>query len=586
MTTILVSIFIFILLLVIWALFGKGGEQDGSEQENIPDVSQPQVEAPLRRRATDKPDQAQESAAAKDQGDNLFRRKEDIDAIEDNGEVEDDFNLPYTAEEIIPEGSKHWVYNKTLANSEIYAKKGDFPTAISLYKGVYERVIDQNINSKIKANVDYLQEYQKHRLQKKTEELRQQAISQKLKSREVKVSFDAPVGIPDNIRIALSPPAPKPDSEPVLKSEMKEIADTITEKIISRQVAESGRTAEIEKYRTEVVELRKNVDQLLESKESAEASRIESLNTEIMGIKDRNEELTRLIKEIPRSPERTTEVREIIREREPEQLPVIEDADRVPSTIESKFQVTAPVPHIHDSIPKQEAPLAKKVDLQRKRQAEEDEPGEIELLKQPGEEKGFREPSEQDIEAVLNRDTHVKEEEPEEIELLSHKDEEEYTGPSDQDIFEKILSENKHKEEDSPFEILGYNKKHDDYESSFVDREQEEKEKEEERFYRKFLSQGKRVRKELPVLKVSYDFSKLPDEFSLSRDQNILQYSFFKYKPMLEKANELIKRRNVRDAINYYHVVKDQNIPPEFKIMLERNIIELTEYIEKYLAAD
>jgi hypothetical protein len=42
----------------------------------------------------------------------------------------------------------------------------------------------------------------------------------------------------------------------------------------------------------------------------------------------------------------------------------------------------------------------------------------------------------------------------------------------------------------------------------------------------------------------------------------------------------------VRDAINYYNVVKEQNIPPEFKVMLDKNIGELTEYIEKYLTAD
>ena len=140
MITILITIFIFILLLVIWALFGKGGEQP----ESIPRESRSEPEAKAegpRRRATDRPDREQPGEQTKEQGENLFRRKEDIKAIEDMGEVEDDFNLPYTADEIIPEGSKHWVYNRTLVNSEIYARKGDIPTAVSLYKGVYERVI-------------------------------------------------------------------------------------------------------------------------------------------------------------------------------------------------------------------------------------------------------------------------------------------------------------------------------------------------------------------------------------------------------------------------------------------------------------
>ena len=171
--------------------------------------------------------------------------------------------------------------------------------------------------------------------------------------------------------------------------------------------------------------------------------------------------------------------------------------------------------------------------------------------------------------------------------LISNKfeKEEEFAELSDEDIFEKILKDDIIKKDDS-FEILGYSKDAASPSYGIYDKEHEEKLKEEERFYRKFLRHGKRVRKELPILKVSYDFSKLPEEFSLSKDQNMLQYSFYKFKPMLVKANELIKRKNVRDAINYYNVVKEQNIPPEFKKMLNKNIGELTEYIEKYLSSD
>mgnify|MGYP006309006633 FL=1 len=100
------------------------------------------------------------------------------------------------------------------------------------------------------------------------------------------------------------------------------------------------------------------------------------------------------------------------------------------------------------------------------------------------------------------------------------------------------------------------------------------------------MQHNKRLKKELPILKVTYDFKKLPDDFSLSKEKNILEYSFYKYKPMLEKAEEYIKKRRVRDAINYYKVVMNQNIPPEFKLMLRRNINDLVEYLEKYLTAD
>ncbi|HQL82603.1 MAG TPA: hypothetical protein PK307_10400, partial [Spirochaetota bacterium] len=83
-----------------------------------------------------------------------------------------------------------------------------------------------------------------------------------------------------------------------------------------------------------------------------------------------------------------------------------------------------------------------------------------------------------------------------------------------------------------------------------------------------------------------YDFTRLPDEIGLSREKNIIEYAFYKYKPMLEKANEYIKKRKVRDAINYYKVVMSQNIPPEFKAMIRKNLNDLTEYLEKYLTGD
>ncbi|HEY1405037.1 MAG TPA: hypothetical protein VF857_00370, partial [Spirochaetota bacterium] len=70
-----------------------------------------------------------------------------------------------------------------------------------------------------------------------------------------------------------------------------------------------------------------------------------------------------------------------------------------------------------------------------------------------------------------------------------------------------------------------------------------------------------RKKKELPILHVSYNFSRLPDEFTLSIDKNHLEYSFYKFKPLLEKAADLVKRRKVKDAINYYRVVMDQDIP-------------------------
>jgi hypothetical protein len=38
----------------------------------------------------------------------------------------------------------------------------------------------------------------------------------------------------------------------------------------------------------------------------------------------------------------------------------------------------------------------------------------------------------------------------------------------------------------------------------------------------------------------------------------------------------------MKDAINYYKVVMDQDIPHEFKEMLSQNIKDLNEYLTKY----
>ena len=69
---------------------------------------------------------------------------------------------------------------------------------------------------------------------------------------------------------------------------------------------------------------------------------------------------------------------------------------------------------------------------------------------------------------------------------------------------------------------------------------------------------------------------------------------FHVVRPSVRRPNEthplkpslFIKKRKVKDAINYYKVVLDQNIPPEFKVMLRRNISDLTEYLERYLTGD
>lgn len=86
-----------------------------------------------------------------------------------------------------------------------------------------------------------------------------------------------------------------------------------------------------------------------------------------------------------------------------------------------------------------------------------------------------------------------------------------------------------------------------------------------------------------PFLTLTYDFSKIPDSFQLSKNYHTLEYVYYKYKPLLIKAQEFARRKMIKNALNYYRMIKSQNIPPEFKRMINRNIQDITDYIEKFM---
>ncbi|GIX43425.1 MAG: hypothetical protein KatS3mg129_3158 [Leptospiraceae bacterium] len=86
-----------------------------------------------------------------------------------------------------------------------------------------------------------------------------------------------------------------------------------------------------------------------------------------------------------------------------------------------------------------------------------------------------------------------------------------------------------------------------------------------------------------PFLTLTYDFSKIPDSFQLSKNYHTLEYVYYKYKPLLIKAQEFARRKMLKNALNYYRMIKSQNIPPEFKRMINRNIQDITDYIEKFM---
>lgn len=88
-----------------------------------------------------------------------------------------------------------------------------------------------------------------------------------------------------------------------------------------------------------------------------------------------------------------------------------------------------------------------------------------------------------------------------------------------------------------------------------------------------------------PFLTLTYDFGKIPHAFRLSKNYSIMEYSYYKYKPMLIKAQEFARRKMLKNALNYYRVIKSQNIPPELRKMINRNIRDITEFMEKFLMA-
>ncbi|MCH5434100.1 hypothetical protein LT991_15255, partial [Leptospira interrogans serovar Canicola] len=55
-----------------------------------------------------------------------------------------------------------------------------------------------------------------------------------------------------------------------------------------------------------------------------------------------------------------------------------------------------------------------------------------------------------------------------------------------------------------------------------------------------------------PFLTLTYDFDKIPHAFKLSKNYSIMEYSYYKYKPMLVKAQEFARRKMLKNALNYY----------------------------------
>ena len=524
MNLILISSLIIILGIFLWALLTP--EKDRDEAREGADTP----EKVFRRRASDAeieekfPDDREQ-----------HRRKTDVK--EELAEVEEDFKLPFQVDEIIPEYSRFIIYRRTLLNAEIYAKKGDFSTAVSLYEGVNARINDAETNEKIEANINYLNRYRKQQ-QKREELARQEEARGGNKPNEIRLSLDGPLSIPDRIQIGLTSP-------PQEQLDVKKIAEEV-----ARELYQNEQESPV-KDDTEIKQMRSDLQGL--------QNRIHELNEEKNKTHQELEELRQL-------QSRVTET-----DREPD-VSRVKYEGQLPVTIDPQ-----PILDILEKIPTLKAPEPEKM-----------EPPAADGITAPGKRPGKEGQTTEDTRKETVEKKEV-EDQSEDWELLSdYLTEQDTTADlTDEDIFEKILEDDsKTKGKRDEIEILGDRHDESEVEYDINDREEESRQKEDEKFYENFLQHNKRLKKELPILKVTYDFKKLPDDFSLSKEKNILEYSFYKYKPMLEKAEEYIKKRRVRDAINYYKVVMNQNIPPEFKKMLRTNIDDLFEYLEKYLTSD
>ncbi len=557
MNIILIIILLVIVLILIWALMGGKAEAPdrsaaGATEEN----------KTFRRRASDKeiekefPDEAPQPA----------RRKTDLPPKEEVDEEPDrPFKLPYLADEIIPDWSRFRIYRRTVLNSEVYAGKGDYTTAISLYEGVRSRIQDIDTRFKIDANIEYLKQYKK----KKEEDARRKEEQAKRGvtddgslggSNEIKIKVGGVPSngiridsLPETINIGLVDTAKMMDTDSIVQNITRnikgELSDVREEMNRLKEAAAGGAAPGQDRLAEALTGLSERIDRL-DSSQSAGASgdSVADMAAREAARKQAGE-LSDLKKEYRNL---SNTIREMAEARIPE-------ADSEPALAAAKFDLqkaSAENRALKDmlaKIPGRQAPGPSAIR----------EPGPA----GPGQGVGTAE-------------------EDEDIELLSEYDKDRSADElSDDEIFEKILRDDRKTRERDDFEIIG-EKKERRGEDVTTTEEMDQKHREDESFYRRLLSTTKRKQKELPILKVSYDFSKLPDEIGLSREKNIIEYAFYKYKPMLEKANEYIKKRKVRDAINYYKVVMSQNIPPEFKAMIRKNLNDLTEYLERYLTGE
>ncbi len=525
MNTILVLVLFFILTILFWALFGGREEKAISLKRSEDDTEKDAIrDEVLRRRSADKDIEERFPGEIAEKS----RRASDPDPSFKESSL-DNFKIPFTADEIISKASRFAFYRRTLLNSEIYGAKGEFSTAISLYEGVNARIADEKVKFKIKTNIDYLENFKK----KKNEVIRKKVLGEtQPKQDEVKFKIDG--NLPNTITIGVVDQTKGFDQEALIEKITARLKNEI-DGLKNLQLPENKDSDDFNRLNNEIDNLKNKISSLGESSGKEDISRL------MNNIND----LSSQIKNLDNLAEKLKEPEYKTAEKEPELVEAKFESGKMQEILDRLSKITPQSGEPEYKKPRQE----KKEELIQKKEIDSESDSDFELLQEYGKDKDFEDKL------------------------------------SDEEIFEKILKDDK-KEDDQSFEILG-NKKDDSSEflnlSSNID---DTKRKEEQDFYKNLIKSDKRLKKELPILKVSYNFNRLPEELSLSKDKNIIEYSFYKYKSLLQKADEYVKKRKLRDAMNYYKMILNQNIPPEFKNMIRKNISDLNEYLEKYLASD
>lgn len=587
MKILLVLVSLLILGIIIWLFLGEREEKTAAreqEEGQLPDQT-------LRRRADDK--QIEEETGQQ-------RRKTDKPLSDDKDIVKEEFKLPYLTDEIIPENSRFRIYRRTLLNSEIYAKKGYYETSINLYEGVAARINDIKTKDKIEENIEYLKNYMKRKEDARYRSLRD-SIPESVTSGDLKFTVDGNKQKRINIEVIDDTTIQSIlEMEARLRSELKDEFENL--KIPD---LDNRKESEISELRDRLEHLNEKLDQreydYLDIENRAKQSDLDELNDELEDIKEivgsfKNElSVQNQRRAADRQPDYYTG------EKIEDFMGHLNNLDRKINDISEKgtlMQGPVEQESIRQEPVKQESIMRGQAKQEPTPVVLDPQPF-VDLFDKISDEKAGK------IKDSKDYDTTGKPyiSEKNETKITKEKEDEDYnefdllkdiTKPkkddelSDEEIFEKILKDDKKTikdDDEDSFEIMG-DKREDEGQYDVFNKEEERKRREEEKFYRNFLKTDRKLKKELPILKVNFDFSKLPEQTHLSREQNILEYSFYKYKPMLEKAGELIKKRRVREAIDYYKVVMGQNIPPEFKMMIRKNINDLTEYLEKYLSTD